>query len=123
MDRRFVLAIVLMMVVLIVPQVLLKKPPRPQPAAGVVPAAPGAQPPVTAPTLVAPPGSEASPLSVETAEAATAEDTVRVSSGLYEYAFSTRGGRMVEADLRSTARCGATNPGRPPRSSTRAATS
>lgn len=104
MDRRFVLAIVLMMVVLIVPSLVLKKPARPVPAAvgqpdsgprGVVAPAPAA-----APTVGAPPGTEPTALTAELTEDLP-EDSVVVRSPLYQYTFSTRGGRLVAADLRT----------------------
>ncbi|MEO8450436.1 MAG: membrane protein insertase YidC [Gemmatimonadota bacterium] len=92
MDRRFVLAIVLMMVVLIVPS-LIWKPKRPLlPDSSVVT------------TPVPPRAAEAAPAAglvrapVDTG-AAGPGDTVRVSSSLYQFGFSTRGGRLIEAML------------------------
>jgi YidC/Oxa1 family membrane protein insertase len=93
MDRRFILAIVLMMVVLVVPSLLLKKPAKPGAKQQVV--APVAAP---APVLDAAPGTTPTKLSAEATELG-AEDTVRVVSPLYRYSFSTRGGRMVAAEL------------------------
>ncbi len=88
MDRRVVLAIVLMMVIAIVPATFLA-PPAP-PAAGVdsipaVPTVPQPLPPPESPDLLAPP---------------LPADTVRVSSSLYSYGISTRGGGLVEAHMR-----------------------
>lgn len=93
MDRRFVLAIVLMMVVFIVPPMLLKRPPRPPVrSAAASPAAP--LPP--APGVVSPPAAsvaEAVPSN------GLAEDTIVVRSPLYQYRFSTRGGRLIAAEF------------------------
>lgn len=88
MDRRVVLAIVLMMVIAIVPATFLA-PPAPPPA-GVdsipaVPTVPQPLPPPESPDLLAPP---------------LPADTVRVSSPLYSYGISTRGGGLVEAHMR-----------------------
>ena len=98
MDRRFILAIVLMMVVLVVPSLVLKRPPRPATgsvAAATVPSAP--------PILDAPGGTRPTKLTAEVAAslAPVAEDTVRVASGLYRYSFSSRGGRLIGAELTS----------------------
>ena len=95
MDRRFILAIVLMMVVLVVPSLILKRNPR------VVPRpTPVAVTPALPPTLGAPPGARPTKLVAEGPDGA-AEDTVRVMSGLYRYSFSTRGGRLVGAEMTS----------------------
>ncbi len=96
MDRRVILAIMLMMAVAILPSVFLKSPKR-------APLRPGANPalvvdstgpapaPRSAPSVVeAPLGSAAPPVE-------SAEDSVMVSSPLYRYVFSTRGGRMTSA--------------------------
>src|SRR5918995_6623802 len=103
MDRRTVWAILLMMAIAIAPAIFMKqKPagqrgsgadsfavtplpavPKPSSDSGVVPADPRprrlAAPPVTA--------------------AGGATDTVRVSTRLYTYGFSSRGGRLIEARL------------------------
>jgi YidC/Oxa1 family membrane protein insertase len=87
MDRRFVLAIVLMMAVLLIPSLFIKRaPPRRAPA---LPPAPAPAPVVSAvPGVVLEPVAESTP-----------EDTVRVVSPLYQYEFSARGGRMLTATL------------------------
>jgi YidC/Oxa1 family membrane protein insertase len=94
MDRRFVLAIVLMMVVLMVPPIFLKnqrRPPvRPQPVASPVPS--------VVPTVEAPPGTLPTKLTPE-APTTAVEDSVVVTSPLYRYTFSTRGGRLIGAEL------------------------
>ncbi len=100
MDRRVLLAVVLMMAVAIVPSLLLKKPPAVRqtdsrtvgrtdslsgaPAIGAAP---------RAPVETAQPPARPSDLTVLT------EKTIVVSSPLYRYAFSTRGGRLIEATL------------------------
>ncbi|MBM4186089.1 MAG: membrane protein insertase YidC [Gemmatimonadetes bacterium] len=92
MDRRFVLAIVLMMVVFVVPPLFIKRP-APRPAA-TPPAPPtavsSAQPPAAPPAI--------GQIRIDSG-APVAEDTVTVSSPLYRYSFSTRGGRLLEADF------------------------
>ncbi len=94
MDRRFILAVVLMMVVLIVPPLFLKKPVRPPavPTALAVPDSAEVRLPVVP---VRPAASGDLPVDLAT----LVEDTVLVRSGLYQYRFSTRGGRMIEAVL------------------------
>ncbi|HEY7611962.1 MAG TPA: membrane protein insertase YidC [Gemmatimonadales bacterium] len=103
MDRRTVWAILLMMVIAVAPALFLKKPaPRP--------AAPGARDTAAAPSPARagvdtgtgkaprPQPSAASPAD-STAPAPVTEDTVRVRSALYTYGISTRGARLVEAEL------------------------
>src|SRR6478609_166073 len=87
MDRRFLAAIGLMMLVVLAPTFLYKRPPRPTPAAAVPPSlgAPDSAAPTAVPTVTGP--------------AAAAEDTVVVRSGLYQYALSTRGARLIGAQL------------------------
>lgn len=94
MDRRFILAIVLMMVVLVVPSLVLKRPPR----APARPTVTAVSPPAAPPTLDAPAGTRPTRLTGESADG-VADDTVQVVSSLYRYAFSTRGGRMVGAEM------------------------
>lgn len=93
MDRRFILAIVLMMVVFIVPPMLFK--PRARPPARAPARAPTAAVPSTTPTAApAPRGPAESPDSVP-----RTDDTVVVRSKLYRYGFSTRGGRLAVAEF------------------------
>lgn len=95
MDRRVVAAILLMMLVAVAPAVLFKRPaPRP-PAPGVADTAGTPATPAISPTGPASLVPELAP-AVEDADA----DTIVVRSSLYEYRFSTRGGRMVAATLR-----------------------
>jgi YidC/Oxa1 family membrane protein insertase len=91
MDRRVILAVLLMMAVLVLPSLFVKRPPpatrrlgRPDSAVVSAPAAPPTVGPATRPTDTLP---------------VVHEDTIAVSSPLYRYAFSTRGGRLVEATL------------------------
>jgi YidC/Oxa1 family membrane protein insertase len=102
MDRRFVLAIVLMMAVLLVPPLFLKRPPR-RPAAGatadtLAPRSP--QPPPQNPTIGPAERPNQAPNAVAPVAGSAEEDTVTVISQLYSYQFSTRGGRLVGAELR-----------------------
>ena len=108
MDRRTIWAILLMMAIAIAPAILMKKPPGSGEAGKrgsqtVTPADSSA-------ARVAPPRSDrdtakavASPLPSLPADAPRAEgatdDTVHVTSPLYTYGISTRGGRLVEARL------------------------
>ncbi len=95
MDRRFVLAIVLMMVVFIVPPMLIKRAPRP-----VAPPPATVQPPSPAPSAIPPRPAVIAPGPAELPAAGSVpEDTVEVRSGLYRYAFSTRGGRLIAAEF------------------------
>jgi len=89
MDRRVVLAIVLMMVIAIIPATFMA-PPAPPPVVDSLPATP--PPPPPAPAGGAAPGGAVS--------ARLRGDTVRVSSALYRYGISTRGGALVEAHMR-----------------------
>ena len=100
MDRRFLAAIGLMMLVVLAPTLLFKRPPRPVPAAGTPPSV-GA--PDTSRTADAPAPGIPSPAPTgvppRVTLSAPAEDTVMVRSGLYEYALSTRGARVIGARL------------------------
>ena len=94
-----------MMVIAIVPAIFIKRPPRPAPGAvdsTARPTGPVPDRPVEAPaagdSLRAVRDSASAPAA--TAPAATPIDTVRVTSPLYVYGISTRGGRLVEARLR-----------------------
>jgi YidC/Oxa1 family membrane protein insertase len=105
MDRRTIWAILLMMVIAVAPALLLKKP-APRPAApdadsaavapGVVPDSPAvARDADSAPRLQPAPEAPRD----RTVAPSAAEDTVRVTSPLYTYGFSTRGARLVQAEL------------------------
>lgn len=96
MDRRVVAAILLMMLVAVAPAVLFKRP-APPPTATQTDSAvtPAATPAAPAPSLAAAPTIELLP---DTTPARVA-DTITVRSPLYEYRFSTRGGRLITAAL------------------------
>jgi YidC/Oxa1 family membrane protein insertase len=99
MDRRTVWAILLMMVIAIAPAIFIKRPPKsaapPVPQADTGTASAPAPQPADSVIRAAP---AAPPTPSDTGAPSTA-DTVRVSSPLYTYGFTTQGGRMVEATL------------------------
>jgi YidC/Oxa1 family membrane protein insertase len=119
MDRRTIWAILLMMAVAVAPAILMKKPVAPAARGGAVgPHGNGsdssgisprdargdsitlAQPARDSVRAAAPQAGQPSvgpiaPLS----RGPAAEDTVRVTSPLYTYGISTRGGRIIEATL------------------------
>jgi YidC/Oxa1 family membrane protein insertase len=98
MDRRVFLAIVLMMAVAILPSVFFKSPKKiaGRSATGDTVVVQDTTRPTLVATPAAPPRSVGpSPLD----SGPVPEDSVIVSSSLYRFAFSTRGGRMVEATL------------------------
>jgi YidC/Oxa1 family membrane protein insertase len=101
MDRRFLLGVALMVLIALAPSVLFKKPPKPVPAptdgrtggqadSGLIapPAPVPAAVPSAAPLSAGPPVRPSAP-----------EDTIPVTSALYRYSFSTRGGRLLQAVL------------------------
>ena len=95
MDRRVIVAVVLMMAVLVLPSLFVKRPPprpplRADSAQTAGPADSGRAAPATPPSLS--PAARAAD-SVPQLH----DDTITVSSPLYRYAFSTRGGRMIQA--------------------------
>ncbi len=102
-QRRFILAIALMTVIVVAPTFFLRPAPRPAPADGRT----GGQ---ADSALASPPARPADslpePLTARPPDSLTAgppdrppEDTVLVTSDLYRYGFSTRGGRLVSAEL------------------------
>jgi len=98
MDRRFLLAMALIMVILFGPGLLFKRPP-PQPIVAVdslgFPRPDSVVDDAAAAAQAAPAVSD---LPQDTL-LAVPEDTVVVTSELYQYRFSTRGGRLVSAVL------------------------
>src|SRR5215218_9403656 len=108
MDRRTIWAILLMMVIAIAPAIFMKKAPAGQRGSGAVASTDSSRtavpdslrsPPAVVESAggVPPdtlPGRPAAPLS-----SSPTDDTVHVTSPLYTYAVSTRGGRLVEATL------------------------
>ncbi len=101
MDRRTVWAILLMMVIAVVPALFIKRPPRNAPAAGAAgpqaPAADSAGPPVLRPDAAR--ATDTLPEGPAGTTSQVVTDTVRVSSPLYIYGISTRGGKIVQARL------------------------
>src|SRR5687767_12332496 len=103
MERRVVWAILLMMAIAIAPALLVKKPDGRTGGPADRDSVPGAsvQPPAQPDSLAAGPPARA-PAAADTAAVrdTVAEDTVLVSSPLYTYGVSTRGGRFVAATLK-----------------------
>ena len=96
MDRRVVTAIVLMMAVAILPSVFFKPKPGARPSAPATAVDSGRpKPPPATDTLRAPPQQP----SAAPADSQATEDTVTIRSPLYRYRLSTRGGRMLAAEL------------------------
>jgi len=97
MDRRFLLAMALIMVILFGPGLVLKRPPEPIVAADSL----GLARPdsVVRDAEAAPPAAPTVSNLPQDTLLAVAEDTVVVTSELYQYRFSTRGGRLVSAEL------------------------
>lgn len=99
MDRRFLAAVGLMMLVVLAPMVFFKRPATP---AGTLDSIPVLSAPDSAPQVYRPGIPSPAPTGTITpAPSATTapDDTVMVRSGLYEYAVSTRGARIVGARL------------------------
>ena len=99
MDRRFLAAVGLMMLVVLAPMVFFKRPATPATTLDSIPTlgAPDSAPQVYRPGVQSPaPTGTITP--VVTASGMP-DDTVMVRSGLYEYAVSTRGARIVGARL------------------------
>jgi YidC/Oxa1 family membrane protein insertase len=94
-DRRLLLALGLIMVIAVLPNLFLKKP-LPKPVAGAVShdSSTAAATPTAAPVT---PGSDNAPAMASAAAPVVREDTVVVRSGLYRYAISTLGGRIVSS--------------------------
>jgi YidC/Oxa1 family membrane protein insertase len=95
MDRRVVLAIVLMMAIAMLPALLIRRPPARAPTAdSVLVAPPPSAPDAPSPVLGAAP-PVAAPDTVEILPARA----VPATSELYTYTVSTRGARLTTADL------------------------
>jgi YidC/Oxa1 family membrane protein insertase len=97
MERRVVWAILLMMVIAIAPAIFLKKPPRSEGKSGLA-----GSDSASATIAPQPPADSASvrpPVARPGTGPAASDDTVLVSSPLYTYGVSTRGGRLVTATL------------------------
>ncbi len=102
MDRRVFLAIVLMMAVAILPSMLFKSK-KPIPRGAGRQGRPVAEQLVDsgrpAPVPPARPETISPPSGIAAVSPSGPEDTVTVTSPLYRYRFSTRGGRLIEATL------------------------
>jgi YidC/Oxa1 family membrane protein insertase len=93
MDRRVVAAVLLMMLVAVAPAVLFQRPAPPaamSPVDSTVPVAPAPAPASLAAPAVATPVAP---------DSAPPPDTIAVRSSLYEYRFSSQGGRLIAATL------------------------
>jgi YidC/Oxa1 family membrane protein insertase len=102
-SGRFLLAIVLMIAVMVITNVLLP-PPRPaeNPLAGVDSASTSAAPATVAPTAPAPAAvspTVVDPTKTGAAAATGIADTATVTSPVYRYGISSRGGALVSAEL------------------------
>ncbi|HEX6924011.1 MAG TPA: membrane protein insertase YidC [Longimicrobiaceae bacterium] len=91
MEKRLLLAVLLISAVMVITNLLFPPPPPVEESAGeptdsVAAVSTPAAPAVAAPVITAP-------------EDTVAADTVVVTSGLYRYAFSTRGASLVRAEL------------------------
>ncbi|MGH7701571.1 MAG: membrane protein insertase YidC [Gemmatimonadales bacterium] len=103
MDRRLLWAIALMMLIAIAPSLLFKSQPGRGPSGAPSRVTPGQTDSLkrSAPPAVAgAPVSGAPPSTPGGSAAPPSEDTVEVSSDLYSYRFSTRGGRLIGATMR-----------------------
>lgn len=99
MDRRFLAAVGLMMLVVLAPMVLFKRPVTSPNTLDSIPTlgSPDSAPQDYRPGLPSPaPTGTVTPVAPPSG---TPDDTVMVRSGLYEYAVSTRGARLVGARL------------------------
>lgn len=106
MDRRTVWAILLMMVIAVAPALFLKKPAGTRPggqadSASTVPADTSPAPSISdrSPQPAPAPAVDSLPAG-PSARVPVRDDTVRVTSPLYVYGISTRGARLVRAELR-----------------------
>ena len=97
MDRRVVYAVLLMLAVMILPAVLFKRP------VGRTAGQPDTTRTVGRPDSTLPTAAAVPPAVGPTVQPRDStlipEDTILVSGPLYRYAFSTRGGRLIEATL------------------------
>lgn len=95
MDRRFIWAMALMTLIVMAPALLLKKPPVPvsAPADSVTALAPAPEAAPAFPEVLSTPSVVSSPTD------AAPEDTVLIHTPLASYGISTRGARLVTAEL------------------------
>ncbi len=103
MDRKFLLAVVLMVLIALAPSILFKKQPAPAtPPTAAAGGRTGGRADSGAVSAPAPsvPATANRPANSPVSPASTApEDTVEVKSPLYDYRLSTRGGRLISATL------------------------
>jgi YidC/Oxa1 family membrane protein insertase len=115
MDRRTIWAILLMMAIAVAPAIFMKRPVAPSARGGeagrVPPGRVGSETAIPADTSVrrqAAPSQDTIPVVSPARDSAKptaaplprpADDIIRVTSPLYQYGISTRGGRLVEATL------------------------
>jgi YidC/Oxa1 family membrane protein insertase len=104
MDRRTIWAILIMMVIAVAPALFLKKPaPRPAGREAGDPAAVAPSPTASSAAGAADSSPRLQPAAdssqAQAAAPAASGSTVRVTSPLYTYGFSTRGATLVEARL------------------------
>ncbi len=98
MDRRVLLAVLLMMTILVVPSLLLKR--GAKPAIGSLSDTTLRVSTDTVRPVAPPPVALANPQVAPSTEQREPEDTIVVESGLYRYRFSTRGARLLGAELK-----------------------
>ncbi len=108
MDRRTVWAILLMMVIAVAPALFLKKPSQRDRGSAGQRSGDSAVAAVPAPAPAVPPADTAGPPAAPAADSLSSgptvslpagQDTVSVTSPLYTYGISTRGGRLVVAEF------------------------
>jgi YidC/Oxa1 family membrane protein insertase len=99
-SGRLLLAVILMIALVVITNILLPTGPRPQ---VVVPADTAVTPARAPDTIEAVPRAALPPaqqVAVEADSGALAADTIAIESGLYRYAFSTRGASIISAELK-----------------------
>ncbi|MEZ4413226.1 MAG: membrane protein insertase YidC [Gemmatimonadales bacterium] len=100
MDRRFIWAMALMTLIVMAPALLNKKPPVPvTDGPDSVATALSAPETTTAVPMAPAPVPSSSPSMVPSATDAAPEDTILIHTPLANYGISTRGGRLVRAEL------------------------
>jgi YidC/Oxa1 family membrane protein insertase len=110
MDRRVLLAVLLMMGVLVVPALFLKRPVGRTGGQAVAISGDTTRPVAPPPPPALPPARP--PATPTDRPAVLPEDTIVVQSPLYRYAFSTRGARLVGAELKQYRSMRPDEPGR-----------
>ena len=95
-QRRVIVAVFLMLVIAIVPSIIFKPKPVPRPPSAVIDSGRVAAPTESVPATAAPASSARPPVHPS---AQLPAETVWVTSPLYRFGFSTRGVRLVAAEL------------------------